>query len=90
MVMITVQRGTPAEEKERRQELRNQIIRLSNIFMPTDEEIAAIQPLQEEYFALLLLGASEGVLALALEKKHLRIFSKIYRSKDSWGITVNR
>jgi len=74
-MMITVQRGTPAEEKERRRELRERITALNMKFMLTDEDIDAIEILQKEYYGLLVLADSEGALA-ANEKKHLKIFSK--------------
>jgi len=76
-VIITVQRGSPAEEKLRRWELRERIISLGMEFMPSDEDIETREELQREYYALLVLADSEGALA-AYENKDLQTYSKIF------------
>jgi hypothetical protein len=76
-MITTVQRGTPAEEKEHRKNLRERIIGLGMKFMPSDEDIDIREALQREYYALLVLADSEDSLA-AEEKKDLRIYSKIF------------
>jgi ribosome biogenesis protein Nip4 len=73
---ITVQRGTPAEEKKRRRELRKQITSLNMKFMLSDEDVEFIDVLQEEYYALLVLADSEHTALTITERKHMQIFAK--------------
>ena len=61
--------------KERRQALREKIAELAMKFMPTDEDIAALEALQREYYALLAQG---GSTLSAEEKKHLGRYAKFF------------
>jgi len=79
---ISVQRGTPAEEKARRQDLRERISGLNRIFMPTDDDLEAIEGLQREYYAFLVFADSECAALTATEKKHLQSFDRTYGRAD--------
>lgn len=81
-MITTVQRSTPAEEKERRKVLRERIAALGMEFMPTDADIDAREALQREYYALLALADSEGALSAA-EKKHLKIYARVFGAGQS-------
>jgi len=79
--IISIQRGTSVEEKLCRQELREQIIALGMKFMLTDDDIDTIAALQQEYYALLAFGHSEGTLT-AVEGRDFRAYNRFFGSRD--------